>query len=470
MDASSPFRLPNIRLFLAFRVFFHARFYYPIFTILFRDFGLTLEQFAILNAVWAATIVCAEVPSGALADRWGRRKLVYIAGVLMVLEMALLCFTPQGASPALFWIFLVNRVLSGAAEAAASGADEALAYDSLVERGMADAWPRVLVGLMRLQSLAFVVAMSLGAAIYDPALVGRVGAWFGWAREWTQADTLHLPLFLNLLTAILALLAARAMREPPLETTPSTGETPANAWRQTLQTGAWILRSPLPFVLIFAGVLYDSIVRLFATLTSEYYRLIDIPEAWYGVIGSVVALLGLLLPWVAHRMVERFSMGTNALLLAAWITVSLFGLSLAIPHTGLVFAATAMVSMQFIGFFLSHYLNRVVDSRRRATVLSFKGLSNNLAYGGLSLIYGGYHPMDEKRTRGDRHPSLRMGARLVRTLFSIHLPPPACGGPPARKSPTRPHPRFRPLARISHEPQDGSFRKRLQSGEPDLRL
>ena len=63
---TSPFQTPNVRLFIIFRVLFNARFYYPVFSILFLDFGLTLSQFAILNAVWAATIVLCEVPSGAL--------------------------------------------------------------------------------------------------------------------------------------------------------------------------------------------------------------------------------------------------------------------------------------------------------------------------------------------------------------------------------------------------------------------
>jgi hypothetical protein len=49
----------NLRRFVIFRVFFNARFYYPVFTILFIDYGLTLELFSILNLVWALTIVLA---------------------------------------------------------------------------------------------------------------------------------------------------------------------------------------------------------------------------------------------------------------------------------------------------------------------------------------------------------------------------------------------------------------------------
>ncbi|MHC4487510.1 MAG: MFS transporter, partial [Planctomycetota bacterium] len=76
---TSPFKIRNIRLFIAFRVFFNCRFYYPVFTILFLDYGLSLEQFALLNAAWAATIVLLEVPSGALADTQGRRNLLVFA-------------------------------------------------------------------------------------------------------------------------------------------------------------------------------------------------------------------------------------------------------------------------------------------------------------------------------------------------------------------------------------------------------
>jgi MFS family permease len=111
----------NLRRFVVFRLFYSARFYYPVFTILFLDYGLTLAQFALLNMAWALAIVVAEVPSGALADIVGRRRLVIFAALMMVLEMSLLAFVPMGASSLLFGVFLLNRLISGLSEAAASG-------------------------------------------------------------------------------------------------------------------------------------------------------------------------------------------------------------------------------------------------------------------------------------------------------------------------------------------------------------
>ena len=69
----------NARLFCWFRVFFNARFYYPVLAVFFVDLGLTLDEFAILNVAWAASIVFFELPLGALADRIGRRPLVVAA-------------------------------------------------------------------------------------------------------------------------------------------------------------------------------------------------------------------------------------------------------------------------------------------------------------------------------------------------------------------------------------------------------
>ena len=58
----------NLKFFICFRMFFNARFYYPVFAIYFLEHGLTWEQFGILNGIWAITIILLEVPSGSLAD------------------------------------------------------------------------------------------------------------------------------------------------------------------------------------------------------------------------------------------------------------------------------------------------------------------------------------------------------------------------------------------------------------------
>ena len=64
------------------------------------------------------------------------------------------------------------------------------------------------------------------------------------------------------------------------------------------------------------------------------------------------------------------------------------GIAFAWPVMGLVPVALLFAVMFMTGFFLSHYLNRITDSSHRATVLSFRGLAVNLAYGFVGILYG----------------------------------------------------------------------------------
>jgi len=389
----SPFSIRNVRLFIAFRIFFNSRFYYPIFTILFLDFGLTLDQFALLNAAWAAAIVLLEVPSGALADTIGRRKLMVVTGMLMVIEIALLCFVPLGNASLLFAVFIVNRVLSGAAEAAASGADEAIAYDSLKKEGDASDWPRVLEKQMRMQSIAYIGAMSLGAAVYDPALMQSLMNLLGLDVNLNQDITLRFPLYLTFIMAIMTLLTTLRMEEDPSPTEPecqpedNCAPTIWQAFNLTLQTGGWILKTPFALVIILAGLMFDNCIRMVVTLGSQYYRLISLPEASFGLIGSGLAVLGLIIPRLAYKMVNRHTPAYNLGVMTAICMLGLIGMTFFFPVIGLLPVALLVVVMYMGRFFQSQYLNRITASHQRATVLSFKGLSFNLAYGVIGVLY-----------------------------------------------------------------------------------
>src|SRR5271155_4436655 len=171
----------NWRRFVTFRVLFNARFYYPVLAVLFLDLGLSAAEYTLLNFAWALAIVFTDLPAGVLADRIGRKPLVVAAAVFMVLEMILLGVAPRDGGMVLLLCCLANRILSGMAEGMASGADEALVFDSLAERGRSSEWPQVLDQVMRWQGVGMVIAMLVGGAVYDPGFMNRIGAMFGWS-------------------------------------------------------------------------------------------------------------------------------------------------------------------------------------------------------------------------------------------------------------------------------------------------
>lgn len=379
----------NVRAFTLFRMFFSARFYYPVYALLFLDYGLTLEQFGILNGIWAATIVLLEVPSGALADTLGRRKLLIATGVFMVLEMLVLLVAPIDGGAVLFSLFVLNRVLSGAAEAAASGADEALAYDSLKAAGQEHRWGHVLERVQRDTSLAFFVAMMVGAAVYDAELVNAVLRLFGSAQVVASEQLIKVPIFLSLLSSLVVLAMALRMQEAPLKAHVSVRATLARSWRQSVAASRWIWLTAFPFGVILAAMVLDSVVRQFLTLASEYWSVIELPIASYGLIGSGMALMGVFVPKFARIMADTYSPVQNFVFVGVGVLLGLIGLSMALPYWGILPTILLYAGIQMTGYFVSRYLNETAPSEQRATVLSFRGLSTNFVYAAVALLYAG---------------------------------------------------------------------------------
>lgn len=372
----------NPRRFVVFTVFYNARAYYPVLAILFLDLGLTLDQFVLLNLIWATTILLFEVPSGALADTLGRRKLLITAAGLMVLEMLCLLLAPRGGGAVLVALCVLNRVLSGLSEACASGADEALAYDSLPENARADAWDKLLATTMRWRSVGFVVAMVLGGLIYDPEPLNRLlPAGFQLSHEIAH----RLPVAVVLCQALVCLGITLRMVEPPHHAAAGVGSSCQNAWKLTLETARWVFTHPRTLVVVVIGLAIDSIVRNFATLTSSYYRLIELPEWSFGFIGAAIGVLGWFVPGIAKNLNHRFGTLTNLGIAAG---ISLLGLTALVPGWplfGLLPAMLLMTTLGYLGFTVSRALHGLADSGRRATVLSVKGLAFNLGYGLFSL-------------------------------------------------------------------------------------
>lgn len=384
IHGSGAFAERNARLFVYFRVLYNARAYYPILAIFFTDLGLTLDQFVMLNFIWAAAIFLLEVPSGALADTVGRKRLLVFASAAMVVEMSLLLFAPKNGGWVLLGVCALNRLLSGASEAAASGADEALAYDSLPAENRAAAWEDVLGAMMRWQSVGFLIAMSLGGLLYDPAWINRLLP----ASLAIPTELAHrLPVAVVLLQALSCLVITLRMKENRKSSAASFGGTCASSLRLTLGTAKRAFTTRAIALVLVGGVLVDALVRNFATLTSEYYRMIQIPDRWFGFIGSLVAVVNWFVPALAKR-VNRCTNPLGALSFAALAAIAgLAALAPAWPWFGLLPATLLMAVLGFVSYTLSAFLNQHAAADDRATLLSVKGLVFNLGYGLWSMVF-----------------------------------------------------------------------------------
>ncbi|MDC5849775.1 MFS transporter [Vibrio europaeus] len=391
-------QIRNVRCFLMFRSSYFARFYYPVFTLLYLDYGLTLSQFAMLNVVWAATIVLAEVPSGAFADTLGRKKLVVLSSIVMFIEIAMIAFVPTGNPTLVFMVFLINRVLSGLAMALASGADEALAYDTLKEQGKEDLWPRVLQIQLRIASSVGIVVTLAGAAMYDVNFMAHVYHLLGISAPETTQDIMRTPVYATLFVALIAMYAAFSMREEKKKLPSDSGKlaTTMASLKLTMNTGKWVLSTPYVLFILLYYSLFEHTSRMFLTMNSQYYRAIDIPIIYFGLIGAGISLLQIVLAGQSRKLAESIAPRKFIAIMGIATMVTYYWISLGWSIYGVIPALLLIFIIMTMNIFISYHLNKNTESHNRATVLSFKGLMFNLGYGMIGILYAYYYKLLSK--------------------------------------------------------------------------
>lgn len=157
----------------AFRFAQDFRPIYPLYALLFEDSGLSNAQISLLFAAWAAISLAAEIPAGAIGDKFDRRKVVAFGNFLCVPAFALWFIEPS------FWSFLAGFALWGIGEALESGTYEALVYDELKNNDDEQAYTKItgraeafaLTGILLATLLAAVIANDSYSAVLAVSIV-----------------------------------------------------------------------------------------------------------------------------------------------------------------------------------------------------------------------------------------------------------------------------------------------------------
>ena len=348
----------------------------PIWVIYLQDFrGMSLTQIGAIESIFWITVVTAEVPTGAVADRWGRRISLALGGALFCLGSVVFAFSST------FVVLLAAYVTIAVAMTMYSGAGHALVYDTLRQLGRTREYEK---HIGRSEALAF------GSMLIATLLGGPLVALVGYSAT----------ILLGAVAMAASCAVALFLREPP-RSEAAFATSPPSQSSQSSQNGV-IAAEARPGV--FGNMLGGALVVwrsklllwyiLFATLISGVILavtdfLLQPFVLHHGVdpasgVSSGIAYSGLLMSPVAGMVVGS--------LLAAWIASRLGERrSLVVPMfaAGLAFLApTLWDSLWVVGAIgalaairgmtrpiATGYINRRIPSDQRATVLSMFELS-----------------------------------------------------------------------------------------------
>lgn len=358
----------NERSALRYFLFLEAALSLPSFIVVALYFvntvGLSPLELVLVGTVMESAVLLCEVPTGIIADLFGRKRSIVISFCLQGAAILLVGTIPH------FWAALAGWTLWGAGYTFMSGAYEAWITDEVgVERvgpvfarGVQVSYAAALVGTPLTIGLATVTSLQTAVLVN--------GTWI---------------LAVGLLSLVL-------MPETGFRPAPRTQASHLREMVATGRTGAHLVRAHPVLLLLFVTSLFaGGYTEGFDRLSEAHFiRDIGLPDFfglsqlwWFALLGAGGLLLGLLATGVLAKRMERAPRAVMARALFAitalqFVTVIAFGLAEGFALAVAAFWAVRLARALEYPVYMTWLNQSIEDSSVRATVISITGQSDAL--------------------------------------------------------------------------------------------
>jgi MFS family permease len=335
-----------------------ASFIWGINTLFLLDAGLSSTAAFTANALFTAGMVLFEVPTGVVADTWGRRVSYLLGSVTLAVSTVLYWLAWQAHAP--FWAWAVTSVLLGLGFTFFSGATEAWLVDALKFTGFKG----------NLESVFARGQIVAGAAMLSGSVLG------GLVAQWTN---LGVPYLLRGLALVVTFVVAFLyMRDWGF--VPRSGRHPGREMGQVVRASVryGLGNRPVRWMMLAAPFTFGVGIYAFYAMQPYLLELYGDEQAYSiaGLAAAIIAGAQIAGGMAAPRVRLLFRNRTSALLAGLLLEIGLLAL---LGLTGTFWVAVGLLVLWGLAAAATlpirqAYLNGLIPSEQRATVLSFDNL------------------------------------------------------------------------------------------------
>jgi MFS family permease len=349
----------NLRLLYALGIVREFTPILAIWVVYLTDFrNLSLTQVGVMEGLFWAVKLALELPSGAFADRFGRRAT--FATGLSLEFFGTLIFAFAGD----FTLLAVSYVIWSAGLAFRSGNDEAFLYDTLTAGGEEEHYSDRLGVYFALEMVSLLAGGLVGGVLAEVA-------------------NLQVAVLAALVPLALAAPVVALMQEPPRRT--HSGLSLLGTLSGGLST-VWKTRELRSILLL--QIALTGVYPAFFLLSQPFLDAHDVPLALFGVVTIPILLANTGAGLISGRFTRRAGLPAT---LAVAIAGAVSGLTLlaVIDHVGAFAAlAVARASVALAIPAIGAYVNERTESDVRATVLSIAPMGTSIMMAAMSAGSG----------------------------------------------------------------------------------
>lgn len=308
--------------------------------------GMSLTQLGLLETIFHITSFFMEVPTGAVADIFGRKMSRIVGRAFSLISVVILL-----AADSFLW-FAISFVFTALSYNLESGAGDALLYDSLKEIGEEERYMKISGNKEVFYQIAGIVSFLAGGYMAT--------------KSYGMAFTL------TIIIAAIALLQSLSFKEPTIGRKHERKQK-GNVFVNQLKESISVVRSNprIGFLIVFTEIILTFCTCIFYYL-QNFLKGDGYNEAVIGVIYAGTFLVSALTAPQVHR-IEKVIKEQGILLIIPFITVAcLWGIALSPYH--FIFFIMLMITEEVVYVAMSDYINKMIPSENRATILSFASM------------------------------------------------------------------------------------------------
>lgn len=310
-----------------------------------KTLGLSLAEVLLGEAIFAAAVLLAEIPSGIFADRHGRKSCLLVAEFLVICSFSVLTVSQN------FWHIAIGQIFVGVGIAFASGAKDALIFDTLKELGSEANFKQILA---KLNTLLF------SFAIFSNILAGILGSTMG----------LRVPLFLATVFTAMSFVNLFRLTEPKNAKDGQEKNIYLHFWKSL--KFIW-KKKIVRYIIIFSMIMGVGMKLSFHTLPA-YWNEMDVPIILFGIGLATHNALAACVSHFSQKITKKYNdvFLLGGLLLIVCTTFAImsqihFGLILAI-----LFPSLFQIIRALLPVVVDDLIHQITFSHKRATVMSMK--------------------------------------------------------------------------------------------------
>jgi len=329
----------------------------PVIVLFYGEHGLGLQDVFILKSVYSIAAVILEIPSGYLADVWGRKKCLIFGCTLFFIGY--LCYSLTAS----FYAFLIAELLLGIGQTLVNGADSALLYDTTVHYKKEQLYLRYEGRITMIGNFAEATAGILGGLI--------------------AAYSLRFTFYGQTIIAFIGIPAAFMLQEFNVK---NKTQSPVSEIVKIIKYSL-ITNKQLCYNIMFSGIIGAATLTM-AWFVQPVLMLLDTPTSYYGVIWTILNLTVGIAALYSDRVERYFGMNKMYTLILLVIVSGYVALAYNLSYIGLAILVIFYICRGFATPILKGYINQITFSDMRATVLSIRNFVIRLLFAAIAPFIG----------------------------------------------------------------------------------